>query len=569
MSDSVKTFSCRPDWASDPDPGAIHRAIEKGLERLGSSHKILPPGPLADAQRARERKDAWQRKLRAAHRELAEWLHGSGTPVPHLTWEDKVKRPATPWKGNDQCNPPAEASAAVRQIEACLRPQLAPPARALTLSKAIEPPTGCPFVPETPTDHGSLKRATHWIKRRLRPVSRWRVRGCGWAVLPLEREVTVVVGPSGVARYSGLLTCGSVWECPTCATRIRAARATELERALDGHDAGVVVEHGRRKCRRAAMLTLTISHGLGDDLRGMRKALGDAYRGLTRGKQWAAWKRRAGVAGVIRCLEVTHGENGWHPHLHVLLLLDEPVRKAELGRGGEWSPAWRSWLVERWTTMVRRYVGNDHAPAEPHGVSLKPLNRDTYLAKLGLEMADPFAKGAKNGNRSPWQIAGDYARSRVAREGELWRAYCDGMRGAQQLCWSAGLKRRFGIANLSDEALLEEEGVTKVVMRIPRDAWVVIRSVGVVVAGERRCATEWLLALVATVGERVATMGMLEILDQAPASTRLAAAVHDAERSDVARATSLHHELVGGWYTAAERARCAELVALERVCRQV
>ena len=32
-----------------------------------------------------------------------------------------------------------------------------------------------------------------------------------------------------------------------------------------------------------------------------------------------------GADGSIRALEVTHGQAGWHPHVHVLLLTSAPL----------------------------------------------------------------------------------------------------------------------------------------------------------------------------------------------------------------------------------------------------
>jgi hypothetical protein len=43
-------------------------------------------------------------------------------------------------------------------------------------------------------------------------------------------------------------------------------------------------------------------------------------------------------------LEVTHGDNGWHPYLHVVFFLRSDAAADEFG----------VWLLDRWATVVHR-----------------------------------------------------------------------------------------------------------------------------------------------------------------------------------------------------------------------
>lgn len=80
---------------------------------------------------------------------------------------------------------------------------------------------------------------------------------------------------------------------------------------------------------------------------------------------------------------------------------------------------------------VRRALGSEFVPNE-HGVDLREAHRADYLAKLSFELADPGTKRGRHGNRTPLQIALSAAAGNPADQ-NLWRAYCDGMRGAKML----------------------------------------------------------------------------------------------------------------------------------------
>jgi hypothetical protein len=240
-----------------------------------------------------------------------------------------------------------------------------------------------------------------------------RIRACGFCVAPGAGEVAIVKsGESGRCRFDGVISCGSVWECPVCSRNIKQRRAQEVKVALD--------VHGGRK---AVLLSLTVRHGWGDDLRKMRSGLADAWRGLTRGAPWRKFSDKVGLRGSIRAAEVTHGENGFHPHLHVLLLLhDEPpagemicsggikgdaacdycaTPEADRPKGGrcelgqEWVPAWRGWLIKRWKTMVERYLdpfvlcpkcGTEHTEDEHR--NLRPVTPPGLKLLLARGCAD-------------------------------------------------------------------------------------------------------------------------------------------------------------------------------------
>lgn len=331
------------------------------------------------------------------------------------------------------------------------------------------------------------------LRYYLRSIQRPRIRNCGFAMTAGLGFVGVALKPDGRARYQGLQTCGSVWECPSCQMRIKARRAEEIRK--------VVEAHGHARC---ALLTLTVRHGAGDDLQALRMALADAWRGFTRGAAWERFRRSHGVVGSVRAVEVTHGANGWHPHIHVLLLFEQKLPDRQLftvdGRV-RWVPSTIGWLIDRWRTMVVRYLGDEHEPDDEHGLTLAPCFAADYLSKLGLELSDPGLKKGRRKGRTPLEIASDYADAMQAvragddrlaprrrRDAWLWRTYCAAMLGARQLTWSRGLKKAFGIRDRTDLEVSQDEepgadDQSVVVGKIAAADWATIRRRRVGYAG--------------------------------------------------------------------------------------
>jgi hypothetical protein len=262
-----------------------------------------------------------------------------------------------------------------------------------------------------------------------------RVARCGRTqIAPTVDICDHVVDGRRVAFARGLLTCGSVWSCAVCSAKIRAGRAAEVQR--------VVAWHGQA---RTFLWSLTVRHARGHSLARVRRGVALAMRYMQRGAPWRRFKARVGLVGTVRALEVTHGDaNGWHPHLHVLLLVEQP---AQLSME-------REWLAARWASCVVAALGEAHAP-NAHGSDLRACSDATYLAKLGLELNDAGATKVGKG-KSPWQLAHDVAGGAGAAV-DLWREYQAAMFGARMLTWSHGLRRAAGLVDdVTDDELAAE-----------------------------------------------------------------------------------------------------------------
>lgn len=302
-------------------------------------------------------------------------------------------------------------------------------------------------IQPTSSERRKRRRFVFALRDGLRPFGSPRVAACGRKRIAQEVQVVRVhrTRDDGTAyeqaSFRGLARCGSVWECPACALQIRTERATELKQAAD-----------RWGPRRVAMLSLTVRHGLGDSLRAVREGLADSFRRLIRGRPWKRFCEEYEVQHHVRSMEVTHGEHGWHPHLHVLFFLEARLPEDEVIEA-------TAWLRRRWAECVRRVLGGEFVPNE-HGVDLRESRRADYLTKFSLELTDPGTKRGRGKNRTPLQIAVSAASGKHEADAVLWASYCAGMRGAKMLTWSRGLREAVALDEEQLDATLVEADET-------------------------------------------------------------------------------------------------------------
>jgi len=274
--------------------------------------------------------------------------------------------------------------------------------------------------------------------------------------------------PDGRTSITGLRRCGSVWECSECGQRIGLRRRHELERLAERHRAtGGEVYH----------LTLTARHASGHDLRAMREHMAKAWAACISGEPWRRLAAKIGFSGFVRALDVTIGAHGWHPHLHVLVLTGKPLRPRELA-------ALRRRMRERWSRAIVRLSKSGStltAPSRQHGVRLVRAMVPAYLAEASITWSDELAsatmKKARNGNRTPWQVLHQLTRGKYATRAERnadesrWKAWATDMRGAKQLSWSKGLKKKYQVEKADEQGELDLAPAEVLRLVIPADEW--------------------------------------------------------------------------------------------------
>ncbi len=296
-----------------------------------------------------------------------------------------------------------------------------------------------------------------------------RVAHCLWT--HYSKSVDLVrrssEGGSCGARFVGVQTCGSVWICPVCSARISEVRRRELQ-ALE--------DWAREQGHVTMLMTLTARHR-GRALDPLVEALAEAKRRLQRRAVWKRLREAGQIVGSVSVREATHGENGWHPHYHVLLVLDvtdenearellEPLRQVWLeclraeGLTGTARRAFDLRGAARVAAYVSKHGRDGEASVEGDGKPAEPEPKGVPGWGMAAEMTQGRNKRGRRGGRSPFQILRDAAEgdepSRV-----LWREYANAMHGRRQIVWSNGLKSAVGLGEIEDEKAAEGEAFTE------------------------------------------------------------------------------------------------------------
>jgi|GEM_PF-1508066 len=314
-----------------------------------------------------------------------------------------------------------------------------------------------------PAGRNEVRRGLYALRDDLRRhQGRNRLVGCGR--MRISPTVQIWLEPGRRAAFSGVLHCGLLWGCPVCAQKLVAHRANDLQKGIEtwGGD-------------RMAMLTVTIRHGRSDELADTRR-VSAAWQRTISGKAWQEFKSKLGIAGYVRALEVTHGANGWHPHLHILLFFEKALSDAQL-------QAANNWFSERWQRNVERCLGADFVPSDERGVSLIRCSEGQYIAKMNLELVSHQTKKGRYGSRSHWQIAADLAAKGSPSDAILWRDLQANLFRKRCLTWSRGLRAKLGLgAEETDAEVLATEDLEDHIVEIQGVIWDSIARVNGVLA---------------------------------------------------------------------------------------
>lgn len=290
---------------------------------------------------------------------------------------------------------------------------------------------------------------------RVRGCSRWRVNG--------GDGVPVVSNGDG-SHFANLQRCASIWACPCCSAKIRNRRSDDIERAAQLHTerGGTVV-----------MVTLTVRHARGQALRSLVDGVAGAWTGLLAGREAQAFRARHGIAGFIRSMEVTFGDNGWHPHLHVLFFLDGQADDGRLHRI-------ERQLTERWCDQVE--AQGLARPLDGIAVRLSAGDVSAYVAKvqddesargIAMELTRHDMKEGRRKGRTPFQILRDFRTTGDIADLVRWWEYEAATFGRRAITWSVGLRSLFpelGAEATDLEVAEAVEGGT-VVAIIPPATW--------------------------------------------------------------------------------------------------
>lgn len=340
-------------------------------------------------------------------------------------------------------------------------------------------------APQAPSVDRKQWRQTDPEKLRGKRAELWKLKEQGWKWLPDRTRQchSHRIGPSVEvaiwhdeqghrrANYRHLETCSNVNICPLCAIRIRTVRAMELAEQAEAW----CEAHGGKDA--ISLLTLTHRHHAGHSL---RELLAGEHRAWKRFKDAirkhyaAAW----GWRGEVRADDTTHGENGWHPHFHIMVFWESPLSNGlRLER--------QKVLRELWEKCVVREMGEEHRP-NAHGVDLSNgAKAARYLLKLCFELSDPISKKGKAASerdheekgRTPFELLSD-AGDGDERAGFLFREYGAAFKGRRVFEYSrsgdfkAALRKLAGQDDeQTDEAIMDGGDVGTVELAIPGETW--------------------------------------------------------------------------------------------------
>lgn len=269
------------------------------------------------------------------------------------------------------------------------------------------------------------------------------------------------------AHYRNLQICGSVWMCPVCASKISETRRQELSLAIAKAD------------YQPMLLTFTMAHHKGDKLVDLVRGLMAAFDSFKSGKVWQKRRKQFGWVGSIRAIEVTYGDNGWHPHLHDLVLLEKPLDT-------ENRVFFTNLIKERWQMVLARQ--GYHASID-NGADVREGHNDIadYVAKYGRlpkvtgwtvvhEVTKAVSKKGHKDGRTAYQLLADSMAGDKA-SGRLFVEYARAFKGKRQLVWSEGLRALLGLieAEKTDAQIAAEvEEPAYVLLYLTVDQWKIV-----------------------------------------------------------------------------------------------
>nr|WP_286184997.1 protein rep [Pantoea sp. Cy-639] len=270
------------------------------------------------------------------------------------------------------------------------------------------------------------------------------------------------------------MNCGSVWACPVCAAKVQERRREEVAKAVAWADAQGL---------QAAMVTLTFPHYAWQQLAELLQQQKTALKYLREGSPWVRFKKSTGYQGLIRSLELTHGQNGWHPHTHELWFVD----------AGTDADTMKKTVLERWKTSCARagLLDLDNADQvaafEAHAIDVKGwCTASDYLAKqddsrhwgVDAEIAKASTKAGRAKGKHPFALLALFQDGDL-KAGHRFLDYAAAMKGKRQLFWSAGLKAKVGVIEQSDEEVAEEQrDDADLLGHLEIEQWKLIRQAG-------------------------------------------------------------------------------------------
>jgi hypothetical protein len=183
----------------------------------------------------------------------------------------------------------------------------------------------------------------------------------------------------------------------------------------------------------------------------------EAWRRVTSGRPWKRWKTRLRIVGYTRTLEINWGDaNGWHPHFHFLIFVEEEVTQ-------DVADEFCDFLYTTWCDRLSKVTDASHLPNREHGIDVKVIEGDgkvlgTYVSKFMDIGAEVSCIEAKNGRRPEHYGAFQLLDIREPWAEARWNEYVEATKGRRSIFFTKGLRDELGLdAEKDDDQILAEE----------------------------------------------------------------------------------------------------------------
>lgn len=254
------------------------------------------------------------------------------------------------------------------------------------------------------------------------------------------------------AAWGNLQRCGSIWSCPVCAKKITEERRSEM---------GKLIKFWNEQANSdIKLMTLTFSHSQHEPLKSLLSKLQHAIAMFFSSRKFKELSAVCKIKYKVRSLEVTFGNNGWHPHLHILLLTND-VNDLAFDFRDELAKLWMHCCVAKGLK----------SPSMAHGLDIRDGSyAEEYVAKWGLdyEMTKGNVKRGRKNSLSPFDLLQMSIEDQEIYEklpSKLWQEFAISMKGQRQLVWSRGLKKLVGIDEKSDKQVADETDDESITLR--------------------------------------------------------------------------------------------------------
>ena len=269
-----------------------------------------------------------------------------------------------------------------------------------------------------------------------------RVKKCGWVRINRNdtSQILVIKGEKGTYWYNAMQRCGLIWLCPDCNYKIMKARANELYEQLK-------IEKDRGNS--VLFVTFTLQHNSSDKLDKLLELLQGTFNKAN--TNYRAWLRIKKDIEYLRTLEITHGNNGFHPHYHCLFVggtaLLENINiltdayKSELNKLGL--------TTNEYTTTIELWNGN-----------IDDMKDYLFKGLLERELTSGGLKKGKKNSKTFFELVADpNTPSAVIQE------YVTATKGKKMYHSSKGFFKDVRVQ--ADEEILHDDKAKEIVCMIP------------------------------------------------------------------------------------------------------